>query len=166
VVALIGLLGLLLAACAQNDIGSTVVPTSTAPTPTAPTPPASTNSVPVISHLTANFSTNSCTRAADGLTAEALEITFDYNDGSGDLSGGHVHLERLYNTGRSEFHDSSIPSAVTLIGTPTVGQLRIGNACPLYDNATSSTETLTLIDASGLASNSLSITVTRPAGDR
>jgi len=120
----------------------------------------------VISHLTANFLSTSCTRAADGLVAEALEITFDYTDGSGDLSGGHVHLDRVYNTGRSEFHDSPIPSAVMLAGTQTSGQLTIANACPLYDNAMSSTETLTLVDANGNASNSLSITVNRPPGDR
>ena len=97
---------------------------------------------------------------------EALVITFDYVDGRGDLPGGYVQLDRLYNTGRSEFHDSPIPSAVTLTGTPTSGQLRIDNACPFYDNATSSVETLTLYDASGLKSNSLSITMTRPPGDR
>ena len=98
--------------------------------------------------------------------AEALVITFDYTDAKGDLSGGFVELDRLYNTGRSEFHDSPVPSAVTLSGTATSGTLRIDNACPLYDNASSSTETLTLHDASGLKSNSLSVTVSRPPGDR
>jgi len=98
--------------------------------------------------------------------ADALVITFDYKDANGDLSGGFVELDRLYNTGRSEFHDSPVPSAVMLTGTPTSGQLRIDNACPLYDNASSSTETLTLYDASGMKSNSLSVTVTRPPGDR
>jgi hypothetical protein len=91
-------------------------------------------------------------------------ITFDYSDGSGDLSGGYVHLERLYNTGRSEFHNSPVPSAVTLTGTQTAGQLRIDNACPLYDNATSEKETLTLYDAGGMASNSVSVSMTRPPG--
>ena len=98
--------------------------------------------------------------------ADALVITFDYKDVNGDLSGGFVELDRLYNTGRSEFHDSPVPSAVMLTGTPTSGTLRIDNACPLYDNASSSTETLTLYDASGMKSNSLSVTVTRPPGDR
>ena len=98
--------------------------------------------------------------------AEALVITFDYTDGKGDLSAGFVELDRLYNTGRSEFHDSPVPSAVTLIGTPKSGTLRIDNACPLYDNASSSTETLTLTDSTGLKSNSLSVTVNRPPGDK
>ena len=134
-----------------------------APTP-APTP-TPTTSVPVISNLSAAFSTNTCTRPADGLKAEALVISFDYRDMSGDLSGGYVQLNRLYNTGRSEFHNSPIPSAVTLVGSSTAGHLWIENACPFYDNAASSTETVTLFDANGLASNSLAVTVSRPAGD-
>jgi hypothetical protein len=51
-----------------------------------------------------------------------------------------------------------------LSGTSTAGQIRIDNECPLYDDGTSSTESLTLIDANGLTSNSLSASVTRPAG--
>ena len=50
---------------------------------------------------------------------------------SGDLSGGFVELDRLYNTGRSEFHDSPVPSAVTLTGTATSGQLTYSSATPL-----------------------------------
>lgn len=147
--------------------GSTAMPTAVPPT--APVPvtatPTPTTTVPAISNLTANFSTNSCTRAADGLRSRALVITFDYLDaGRGDLSGGSVQLNRLYNTGRSESHVSIVPAAVTLTGTVTSGQLRIDNACPFYDDASSSTETLTLIDSAGRASNSLSATVTRLPG--
>ena len=97
--------------------------------------------------------------------AEALVITFNYTDPPGDLAGGYVELDRVYNTGRSEFHDSLVPSTVTLTGTATSGTLRIDNACPFYDDATSSVETLTLYDANGLKSNSLSVSTTRPAGD-
>lgn len=131
----------------------------------APSPPVPASSVPAISNITANFTTNTCVRAADGHTAEALVIAFDYVDGGGDLAGGRVRLDRLYNTGRSESHTSLVPAEVTMSGTPTAGRLTISNACPLYDNGTSSTETLTLFDADGRASNSLSITVSRPAGD-
>jgi len=73
-------------------------------------------------------------------------------------------LNRRYNTGRTESHASPIPSEVTLTGTPTAGQIRIDNECPLYDDGQSSTETLTLIDANGATSNGLSASVTRPAG--
>jgi hypothetical protein len=145
-----------------TDSGSVAAPTP-AVTTTTTVPPTS---VPQIAHLAANFSTNSCVRPADGLTALALVVTFDYVDMSGDLAGGHVTVNRVYNTGRSESHSSLIPSEVTLSGTPSAGQLTISNACPLYDNATSSTETFTLFDANGLASNILSIVVNRPPGDR
>ena len=81
-------------------------------------------SIPAISNLTANFSTGGCIRAADGLAGRALVITFGYTDTSGATSGGRVQLSRVYNTGRSETHFFVVPSEVT-----------------------SSTETLTLFDA-------------------
>ena len=47
---------------------------------------------------------------------------------------------------------------------PSTGQIRIDNECPLYDDGSRSTEMLTLIDANGLTSNSLSASTTRPPG--
>ncbi len=95
----------------------------------------------------------------------ALVETFDFIDAGGDLAGGRVELNRRYNTGRTESHTSPVPAEATLVsGTSTSGQLRI-TACPLYDDGTTSTETLTLFDAHGRTSNSLSVTVMRPAGD-
>jgi hypothetical protein len=132
-----------------------------APEP-APAPPAS--PAPAIANLAAVFSGKSCTRAADHLTGSALVVTFDFTDGDGDLSGGKVVLYRVYNTGRSESHSSPIPSEVTITGSPTSGQIRIDNECPLYDDNQTSTETLTLFDAAGHQSNSLSTSTTRPVG--
>jgi hypothetical protein len=146
--ALIVICLLIIAACGGNE---------------SPAPPAP-STRPTISGLAANFSTNGCIRSADGLAGRALVITFDFTDAPGAIAGGHVQLSRLYNTGRSETHSFTVPSEVTLSGSGTAGQVRIGNACPLYNDATGSTETLTLIDAGGLASNSLSTAVTRPAG--
>jgi hypothetical protein len=164
---------LLLSACA----GSTTSPSPIAPAaaqtaepgPTVQPPPPQTDSassVPAISNISASFTTNTCTRAADGLQAMALVITFDYTDSSGDLAGGKIPLSRVYNTGRSESHTYAVPTDVTVDGTPTAGQIRINNACPLYDNNSSDTESITLVDSHGNASNTLSITVSRPAGDR
>jgi hypothetical protein len=133
------------------------------PTPApVPAPPAS--PTPAIANLTAVFSGKSCTRAADHLTGSALVVTFDFTDGDGDLSGGKVVLYRVYNTGRSESHSSPIPAEVSLTGSATSGQIRIDNECPLYDNNQTSTETLTLYDAAGHQSNSLSASTTRPVG--
>ena len=97
-------------------------PSPTPPTPAPPSDPPPT--VPSISNISAAFTTDTCTRAADGLHAMALVITFDYVDGPGDLSSGRI---------------------------------------PLYST---STETIYLVDANGNASNSLSVTMTRPAGDK
>jgi hypothetical protein len=143
--------------------------TAAAPVPAAPAPPPqpeSPSTVPTISNISASFTTSTCTRAADGLQAMALVITFDYTDSAGDLAGGKIPLSRVYNTGRSESHTYAVPQDVTINGTPTSGQIRIGNACPLYDNNSSDTESITLVDSHGNASNTLSITVARPAGDR
>ena len=120
--------------------------------------------MPVIADLNAHFSDNSCTRAADGLTGRALVITFDYADGGADLNGGHVMLNREYNTGRSEWHSAPIPSEAKLTGSQQKGSAEIADACPLFDNNSSETETVTLVDAIGNASNSLSVTVDRPSG--
>ena len=142
-------LGVFSVSCGGSSNGPTTVPNT---------------SIPTISNLTASFSTADCTRSADGLAGRALVISFNYADASGDTPGGRVQLSRLYDTGRAETHFFAVPSEVTVTGTPTSGQVRIANACPLYGDATSSRETLTLLDATGLASNSLSATVTRPAG--
>jgi hypothetical protein len=133
------------------------------PQPT-PAPATPLSPIPAIANLAAVFSGKPCTRAADHLTGSALVVTFDFADGDGDLSGGKVVLYRVYNTGRSESHTSPVPSEVTITGTSTAGQIRIDNECPLYDNNQTSTETLTLFDAAGHQSNSLSTSTTRPVG--
>jgi hypothetical protein len=93
-----------------------------------------------------------------------LAISLDFTDEGGDLAGGRVELDRRYDTGRTEFHIYPIPAEVTVDGQSTAGHIRL-TGCPLFDNGHTSTETLTLTDAKGLTSNSVSITVTRPAGD-
>jgi hypothetical protein len=119
-----------------------------------------TGAVPVISNMTAVFTANAaCIRAADALMGSALVITFNYADSGADVSGGRVQLSRTYNTGRSESHFFNVPG-----GTPMSGQIQVLNLCPRYNDATSSTETISLFDASGNASNSLSVTVDRPTG--
>jgi hypothetical protein len=139
-----------------------------APTPTpvpapAPAPPQPSNE-PAIRNLSAVFTDTTCTRAADHLMAMSLAITLDFSDGGGSLAGGQVELDRRYDTGRTEFHIYPIPAEVTISGGSTAGQMRL-TGCPLFDNGHTSTETLTLTDARGLTSNSLSIMVTRPPGD-
>lgn len=169
---------LFLTACGNTSpLTPTPLPSRAAPAPSpepqpqpqpAPAPPpapvAPASRVPAISGLTAGFSGKSCTRAADHLTGSALVVSFDFIDGDGDLSGGKVVLYRVYNTGRSESHSSPIPSEAMTMGSPTSGRIEIDVECPLYDNNQTTTETLTLYDAAGHQSNSLSTTTTRPVG--
>jgi hypothetical protein len=155
-------LAVIVSSCGGQAADSVMAPSVPAPAPPASSAPAS--SVPTIADLTAHFSDNSCTRAADGLIGRALVLAFDYTDGGGDLNGGHVMLNREYNTGRSEWHSAPIPSEVTLEGSQQKGVARIADACPLFDNNSSETEAVTLFDASGNPSNRLLVTVVRPPG--
>ena len=73
-------------------------------------------------------------------------------------------LNRTYNTGRSEWHASPVPGEGILTGSPDHGRIEVDVECPLYDNNQTSVESITLIDAAGHVSNSLSVTMHRPAG--
>jgi hypothetical protein len=68
-----------------------------------------------------------------------------------------------YNTGDPETHTFAIPSEFLTINGTTTGTIRVG-ACPRYNDATVSMETLTLVDAAGHSSNALTVSVTKPAG--
>ena len=129
----------------------------------APSPPAA--SGPTISNLTATFQSSSCTREFPGnrgVTGTTLSFVFSYVAADGNLPGGHVQLNRVYSTGDSEIHTWPIPAEATVTGT-TSGQIRVGG-CPRYNDATASTETVSLYDANNHVSNSLTVTVARPSG--
>jgi len=132
--------------------------------PPAPPPAPAPATAPTIANLSAYFSGKPCTRAADHLTGSALVVAFDFTDPNGDVAGGKVMLNRTYNTGRSEWHASPVPGEGILSGSPTDGHIEVDVECPLYDNNQTSVEALTLIDAAGHTSNSLSKTMQRPAG--
>jgi hypothetical protein len=155
-------LTMIASACGGQAADSVTAPAISASTPSASPPP--TSSVPTIADLTAHFSDNSCTRAADGLIGRALVLTFHYTDDGGDVNGGHVMLNREYNTGRSEWHSAPIPLEVTLNGSQQKGIAQIADACPFFDDNSSEIETVTLFDANGNESNSLSVTEARPPG--
>ena len=172
---------LVIAAC--GSINTTSTPTAPSPTPApapvpapqpapapapapapqpapSPAPPAA----PTISNLDAHFSGQKCTRQADHLTGSALVVQFDFTDPNGDVPGGKVMLNRTYNTGRSEWHASAVGGDAILTGSGSAGHIEVDNECPLYDNNQSSVESITLIDAAGLTSNRLSVTMQRPPG--
>jgi hypothetical protein len=120
----------------------------------------------VIGGLATAFPGSTCTRefpGTRGATGTTLFLTFTYSAPQGNLAGGRVQLVQTYNAGDPDNHTFAIPSEfLTMTGT-TNGTIRVG-ACPRYNDATVSMETLTLIDAAGHSSNSLTVSITKPAG--
>jgi hypothetical protein len=120
----------------------------------------------VIGGLATVFPGSTCTREVPGTRGAmgtTLFLTFTYSAPQGNLSGGRVQLFQSYNTGDSETHTFAIPSDFLTMSGTTNGTIRVG-ACPRYNDATASMESLTLFDASGHSSNTLTVSVTRPAG--
>jgi hypothetical protein len=120
----------------------------------------------VIGGLATSFPGSGCTREFPGTRGAAgttLFLTFTYSAPQGNLTGGRVQLVQTYNVGDAETHTFAIPSEFLTISGTTSGTIRVG-ACPRYNDATVSMETLTLFDAGGHASNSLTVSLTKPAG--
>ena len=120
----------------------------------------------VIGGLATAFPGSSCTRefpGTRGATGTTLSLTFTFSTNQGNLTGGRVQLVQSYNAGDSETHTFAIPSDFLTISGTTFGTIRVG-ACPRYNDATVSMESLTLFDAAGHSSNTLTVSVTKPAG--
>ena len=120
----------------------------------------------VIGGLATAFPGSSCTREFPGTRGAAgttLFLTFTYSAPQGNLTGGRVQLVQSYNTGEPETHTFAIPSEFLTMNGTTSGTIRVG-ACPRYNDATVSMETLTLFDAAGHSSNALTVSLTKPAG--
>jgi hypothetical protein len=120
----------------------------------------------VIGGLATAFPGSSCTRDSPGTrgaSGTTLSLTFTYSTSQGNLTGGNVQVVRAYNTGDSETQNFAIPSASLTMSGTTFGTIRV-DACPRYNDATVSKESLTLFDAAGHSSNTLTVSVTKPAG--
>lgn len=120
----------------------------------------------VIGGLATAFPGSSCTREFPGTRGAAgttLFLTFTYSAPLGNLTGGHVQLIQSYNTGDPDTHTFAIPSEFLTMNGTTSGTIRVG-ACPRYNDATVSMETVTLFDAVGHSSNALTVSLTKPAG--
>lgn len=127
---------------------------SSASAPSASGPP------PTIVGLLAVFQTAGCTRTSPGnrgVTGTLLNYQFTYTVPGGILQGGHLQVNRVYDTGDAESETLQIPAEQT---GATSGLIRVGG-CPRYNNATLSTETITLFDTANRASNSLTTTVAK-----
>ncbi len=113
--------------------------------PAAPSPDA-----PVIANLDLTLLQQTCT--VQGLSGTLEVVEFDYTDANGDVSGGQVELvvrKSLTVTG-------GVPSAgVTITGT-TSGHITAA-LCVAIDGASWGTREVTLTDAAGNRSNTLSL---------
>ena len=120
----------------------------------------------VIAGLSTSFPGSTCTRefpGTRGVQGTTLLMSFTFSAPQGNLTGGRVQLVQTYNVGDAETHTFAIPSDFLTISGTTIGTIRVG-ACPRYNDATVSMETLTLFDAAGHSSNSLTVSLTKPAG--
>jgi len=120
----------------------------------------------VIGGLSTAFPGSDCTREFPGTRGAAgttLLLTVTFSAPQGNLTGGRVQLLQSYNTGDAETHTFGIPSEFLTISGTTFGTIRVG-ACPRYNDATVSMESLTLFDAAGHSSNTLTVSITKPAG--
>jgi len=120
----------------------------------------------VIGGLSTAFPGSSCTRefpGTRGVTGTTLFLTFTFSAPQGNLTGGRVQLLQTYNAGDADTHTFAIPSEFLTMNGTTSGTIRVG-ACPRYNDAAVSMETLTLFDAAGHSSNGLTVSLTKPAG--
>lgn len=126
--------------------------------PTAPTP-----GPPTIANLVATFTGESCAPLI-GLARISERLTLDYTDPDGNVSGGQVQVTNaaIFNGAPANF-TANVPSVpVTITGT-TSGRITV-SLCTRFEDRTSLTQTVVLVDQAGNRSNELSVTVTKPPG--
>ncbi|HZS32872.1 MAG TPA: hypothetical protein VFC42_05790 [Methylomirabilota bacterium] len=120
---------------------------------TAPDPNA-----PVISDLVGEFLSGTCPGPGT-----PRRLTFRFQDADGNVSGGTVSVVATFDGGATFPVDFPIPSPALRITGTTSGTITL-SACVTYGSRTSLTEAVTLTDASGRKSNTLTTTTPRPAG--
>ena len=121
--------------------------------------------VPVISNLRASFAA-SC----DEEPATTLMIAFDYVDPDGNLAGGRVHVQVLFqgsvvpgtNPPPPAEESFQIPDDVEITGT-TSGKISL-EGCVIFQNAERIQFSVSMFDAAGNRSNFLRMILDRPAG--
>lgn len=147
----LGLLPLLLlgAACGKGGGGGS--------SPTAADP-----TVPVITNLRATLGQR-CTIAGVNVPGTIEALVFDYTDADGNLRGGLVESMATFAFGGSMTLTGTIPSPGVAITGTTSGAITV-TACLRFGSNASVTEQVRVTDASGKASNVLTIEVQNPGG--
>jgi len=135
----------ILAGCGGHHGGGT----TSSSTPSTPSTPSTT---PLISDLGVATSAQGCT--VQGFSGKVRTVTFSFTDVDGNERGGHVDLT-LSASGPSQSLTVRVPSdGVSLAGT-TAGSITISGLCIAVIGG-SATLTVTLADAAGNESNTLS----------
>ena len=116
---------------------------------------------PAITNLRVSFGSR-CTFPGN-LPGTVETLAFEYTDADGNLRGGTLENTTTAAVGGSATFTPSIPSAGIAISGTTSGTIT-ATACLFFGSNSSVTEQVKVVDATGKASNVLSLEVPRPGG--
>jgi hypothetical protein len=118
---------------------------------------------PVLSNLVAGFLAQDCTTPGNQ-AGTVLSASVRYTDPDADVGGGHLNTRGTFGPSASVgFQTFLIPAdTVTFTGT-TTGAIEV-RPCVRFGSDTTFSLEVTLIDAAGHASNTLSAPVAKPDG--
>jgi hypothetical protein len=141
---------LLLGAACGKDGGGGSPPTVTDPR------------APVIANFRATLG-GPCTIAGTNVRGTVETLLVDYVDADGDVRGGIAESRATFEFGGAFPLTVTIPSGTAAISGTTSGTIAI-TACLAFGGNTSVTEEIRITDASGKASNVLTVVVANPGG--
>lgn len=124
-------------------------------------PTASDPNAPVITNLRVTFGARCTLPGSVPGTVEAL--AFEYTDADGNVRGGTLDNTTTAPVGGSVDLTAPIPSSAVAISGTTSGTITV-TACLHFGSNDSVTERIHVVDASGKASNELTLQVGRPDG--
>ncbi|MGH7320786.1 MAG: hypothetical protein ACRELA_14335 [Candidatus Rokuibacteriota bacterium] len=119
------------------------------------------SSTPVVANLGVSFGAQ-CTLAS-GLAGTRGFVTFEFVDAEGDLSGGRVVATATFDVGGPITITFNIPSPEVTVSGTTSGTVTL-LTCIRFGSSSSAILSGALFDAANQASNTLTLSVQRPAG--
>jgi hypothetical protein len=125
------------------------------------TPAAADPTIPVIANLRVSFGARCTLPSHQPGTIETL--TFEYADADGNVRGGILENKTSAAVGGSLTFRPPIPSPSVAITGTTSGTITVA-ACLHFGSNASVTEEVRVTDASGKASNVLTLVVSNPGG--
>jgi len=124
-------------------------------------PTAADLNAPVIGNLRVSFGSR-CTLPGN-VPGTVETLAFEYTDADGNVRGGTLENTTSAAAGGSMIFTPGIPSPGVAISGTTSGTITV-TACLFFGSNSSVTEQVKVTDASGKASNVLSLEVPRPGG--